>query len=67
MFKNNNKLFYSLLLTITIFSSNIYAKEKYPYLQGKILYQFEFDRVLSTKKEAYHRITHLFTLSLISR
>ena len=50
MFKNNNKYFYSLLLIITIFSTNLYAKEKYPYLQGKILYQFEFDRVLSTKK-----------------
>lgn len=51
MFKNNNnKYFYGLLLTLTIFSSSLNAKEKYPYLQGKILYQFEFDRVLSTKK-----------------
>jgi len=51
MFKNNNKYFFGLLLTITIFSNNLCAKEKFPYLQGKILYQFEFDRVLSTKKK----------------
>ncbi|MFM7620261.1 MAG: hypothetical protein ACKO47_01460 [Alphaproteobacteria bacterium] len=51
MFKNNSKYFFGLLLTITIFSNNLCAKEKFPYLQGKILYQFEFDRVLSTKKK----------------
>jgi len=51
MFKNNNKYFFGLLLTTTIFSNNLCAKEKFPYLQGKILYQFELDRVLSTKKK----------------
>ncbi len=45
-----------LTIPLTIFAlfvtidSQLYAKENYPKLEGKVLYQTQFDRVLTTKK-----------------
>jgi hypothetical protein len=50
--KKNFQIFLFVFLTLNAFTfSKVLAKEKYPKLEGKILYQTQFDRVLSTRKK----------------
>jgi hypothetical protein len=53
--KKIKKIFLVIFSFVSIFlfglSNQVFAKEKFPKLEGKILYQTQFDRVLSTRKK----------------